>query len=267
METTTDKDLVTCKLAGGLGNWMFQIAACYHVNKIMGKKVVIDTSDIATIHTELSEYKNNIFRKVKFIDSFQKDYEINAEHLPMEYLEIPSKPGNLKMHGYFQNENYVNHIREKILDLFEIDDVTLSYLKEKYSFLESDNTCSIHVRRGNYIERQNVHFVQPIDYYLDCLDEFELDYTNFIIFSDDLDWCKQHFGFLPNKVFVDGNNDFEDLYLMSLCKNNIIANSSFSWWGAWLNKNINKKVYYPKTWFNPNFMRPQNTGSRKWIKK
>jgi hypothetical protein len=259
-------EFVSCKLAGGLGNWMFQISACYHVNKIMDKEVIIDTSDIATIHTELSEYKNNIFKKVKFIDSFQKDYEINAEHLPMEYLEIPSKPGNLKMHGYFQNENYVNHIREKILNLFEIDNVTLSYLKKKYPFIESDDTCSIHVRRGNYIERQNVHFVQPIEYYIESISYFDLESKHFIIFSDDIEWCKDKFSYLPNKTFIEGNKDYEDLYLMSLCKNNIIANSSFSWWGAWLNKNENKKVIYPSIWFNPMFMRPQHTGSKNWIK-
>ena len=71
-----------------------------------------------------------------------------------------------------------------------------------------------------------------------------------MVFSDDLDWCKETF--LGNRfTFISGNRDYQDLFLMSMCKNNIIANSSFSWWGAWLNTNLNKKVIAPKKWFGP----------------
>jgi len=259
-------EVVSCKLAGGLGNWMFQIAVCEHVKKTQNKEVIIDTSDIATIHSPLSDYKNNIFRKVKFTENIEYDDSFNFDGFPMEYMEIPKTTGNLKLHGYFQNENYVNHIREEILDLFEIDDETKEKLELKYPFINDTNTCSIHVRRGNYIERQNVHFVQPIEYYIESISHFDVKTTHFIIFSDDMEWCKEKFAPLPNKTFIEGNKDYEDLYLMSLCKNNIIANSSFSWWGAWLNKNENKKVIYPSIWFNPMFMRPQHTGSKNWIK-
>jgi hypothetical protein len=71
----------------------------------------------------------------------------------------------------------------------------------------------------------------------------------YIIFSDDISWCKENLSFLNNKIFIEGNTDFQDLYLMSKCKNNIIANSSFSWWGAWLNTNKDKIVIAPKKWF------------------
>ena len=175
-------ELVTCKLAGGLGNWMFQIAACYHVNKTLEKKVVIDTSDIATVHSPLSDYEDNIFRKVEFSNSFDSDYHINLDGFPMEFMQIPNEKGNLKMQGYFQNENYVNHIRDKILDLFEIDNDTLDFLRKKYSFISDSNTCSIHVRRGNYIERQNVHYVQPFEYYMRCLKRFQFANNSFYYF-------------------------------------------------------------------------------------
>jgi len=80
----------------------------------------------------------------------------------------------------------------------------------------------------------------------------------YLIFSDDIEWCKLNFDFLENKIFVNGNTDFQDLYLMSKCNDNIIANSTFSWWGAWLNQNPNKKVIAPKIWFG-NFYSNFNT--------
>ena len=72
----------------------------------------------------------------------------------------------------------------------------------------------------------------------------------YLIFSDDLEWCKENFDFIENKVIIEGNTDYQDLYLMSLCKNNIICNSTFSWWGAWLNKNDKKIVIAPEKWFS-----------------
>jgi hypothetical protein len=79
------------------------------------------------------------------------------------------------------------------------------------------------------------------------------DNVIYIVFSDDIDWCKKNLPFLDEKIFIEGNDDFFDLYLMSKCQNNIIANSSFSWWGAWLNKSENKKVMSPKNWFGQSY--------------
>jgi hypothetical protein len=73
----------------------------------------------------------------------------------------------------------------------------------------------------------------------------------FYVFSDDIEWCKNFFSDILDFEFISGNNEIRDLYLMSSCENNIIANSSFSWWGAWLNKNPNKKVIAPSVWFGP----------------
>ena len=85
------------------------------------------------------------------------------------------------------------------------------------------------------------------EYYKNALDIIG-GYENLYVFSDDINWCKTNLKF-KNMVFVEGNDDVEDLWLMSLCDHNIIANSSFSWWGAWLNINPNKKVISPKRWF------------------
>ena len=108
--------------------------------------------------------------------------------------------------------------------------------------------CSIHVRRGDYLTKPNIHPTQTINYYMDAVKLMSPN-TLFLVFSDDIGWCKDNFKDFTNIVFIEGNSDYEDLLLMSLCDNNIICNSSFSWWAAWLNQNPNKKVVAPKLWF------------------
>ena len=84
------------------------------------------------------------------------------------------------------------------------------------------------------------------------------DYNNIFVFSDDITWCRNNLGF-KNMIFVEGNVDIEDLWLMSLCEKNIIVNSSFSWWGAWLQKERNSPVVVPERWFGPNLMLSNDT--------
>jgi hypothetical protein len=90
------------------------------------------------------------------------------------------------------------------------------------------------------------HPVQPISYFEDAIGLIG-DYENIFIFSDDIKWCKENINF-KNSIFVEGNTNIEDLWLMSLCTNNVISNSSFSWWSAYINNN-SKKIIYPKNWF------------------
>ena len=108
----------------------------------------------------------------------------------------------------------------------------------------------MHIRRSNYVSLQNYHSLQEIDYYKKSIEILGED-IHFLIFSDDIDWCDKNLTFIKNKTIINEFSDYEQLYLMSLCNNNIIANSTFSWWGAWLNKNNNKKVVSPKNWFGP----------------
>jgi hypothetical protein len=148
--------------------------------------------------------------------------------------------------------------------LFEIDEQTKNYLTEKYSDILFENTCSIHVRRGNYVERQDFHPLQSIDYYKQAISIIG-ENTLFLIFSDDIEWCESNLDFIKNKIFISGNLDYQDLYLMSMCNHNIIANSSFSWWGAWLNNHKDKKIIYPSLWFN-NGPDSSEIGGENWIK-
>ena len=255
---------VSSHLQGGLGNYLFQIAAAYGISKRDNKELQIDISDIAIIHSPLELYTNNILRNVQFgnIDNFIFIHQ--TQDLPITFTNIPSVNGNLKLDGYYQNEKYFNQYREDILNLYKIDNLTENYLNEKYPTLLFENTCSIHVRRGNYVDRQNFHPLQTIDYYKHSISIIGED-TLFLIFSDDIEWCKINLNFVKNKIFISGNLDYQDLYLMSMCNHNIIANSSFSWWGAWLNQNKNKKVIYPSFWFN-NGPDSSEIGGENWIK-
>ena len=126
-----------------------------------------------------------------------------------------------------------------------------------------ENTVSLHVRRTDYVNLQNYHPIAAIQYYKDALDLIEHDKV--VVFSDDINWCKKNFKF-NNMVFIEGNSNIEDLYLMSMCNNNVIANSSFSWWAAWLNKNEYKKIVAPKVWFGPAAPSDKDIIPDTWIK-
>jgi len=241
-------DIVSCRIMGGLGNYMFQISAAYALSLRDNKKFICDYSDNMVPQKHYSTYTNNIFRKIEFTNQLP-EFERIGEH-GFNYRELPKVEGNVKIFGYFQSEKYFKNYRNEILELFKIDEQTNKKLQEKYSKVLSEDTCSIHVRRGDYIRLSDFHYVQDINYYKNAYQKMGEE-KKYLIFSDDMDWCKQNFDFIKNKIFIENSTDFEDLYLMSFCKNNIVCNSTFSWWGAWLNENPNKKVIIPKNWFGP----------------
>jgi len=257
--------IVSTNLIGGLGNMLFQIASAFSLSLRDNKKLICDTKNMLIPHKPYTVYIENIFRKVEFSDSV--NYEITLQELGFNFSIIPKVDKNIKLLGYYQSEKYFINYKEEVLKLFEIDDTTSEYLKTKYRNLIEENTCSIHIRRGDYLHLPNHHPILSIDYYLDAVKIIGED-KHFLIFSDDISWCESNLDFIPNKTLIKGNSDYQDLYLMSMCKNNIIANSSFSWWGAWLNKNETKKIIAPKNWFGPAYstydtsdLYPQN-----WIK-
>ena len=122
-----------------------------------------------------------------------------------------------------------------------------------YDYLEpinKSNSVSLHVRRGDYLNLKNIG-VLDVDYYIKAVEYIRknVEKPTFYIFSDDLEWCKNSLGFLDDCIYVDWTQtEIDDLKLMSFCRHNIIANSSFSWWGAWLNQNPKKTVIAPKGW-------------------
>lgn len=239
-------DIISTRLMGGLGNMLFQISTAFAISLRDKKEFICDISDMMAPHKSYHYYQNNIFRKIKFSNDIG-DYSLIGEK-SFNYNEIPSHNGNIKLNGYFQSEKYFVNFRREILSLFEIDRDTEEYINEKYQEVLNKSTCSIHVRRGDYVHLPNHHPTQNIDYYKEAVKIIGNEKT-YLIFSDDIDWCRSNFNFINDKIFITNNTDFQDLYLMSKCDHNIIANSTFSWWGAWMNENINKKVVTPKIWF------------------
>lgn len=238
---------VTCKLMGGLGNNLFQISAAYSLSIRDNKKFICDKTDISLSHNPFNHYEKNIFKKIEF-KSDLSNYEIFSEN-GFNHREIPKTNNNLKLIGYFQSEKYFKDNRKEILELFESSKETKEKLNKKYSDISFNNSCSIHVRRGDYLKLQDYHTVLDINYFKKAYESIGEE-KEYLIFSDDLEWCKKNLSFIKNKKFIEGNTDYEDLYLMSICADNIISNSTFSWWGAWLNQN-NNRVISPKKWFGP----------------
>lgn len=257
--------IISTRLMGGLGNMMFQIATAHSVAIRDNKEMICDIRDMQIPHKPYTFYTNNILRNVKFSNDL-----INLNHMGeggFHYTPIPKIDGNVKLVGHFQSEKYFMNYKTEILKLFEIDDTTKNHLLEKYGVIINQDTCSIHIRRGDYLGLPTHHPTQSIDYYKNAI-QIVGEKKHFLVFSDDIEWCKENFNFLNNKTFISDNKDYEDLYLMSLCKNNIIANSTFSWWGAWLNNNENKKVIIPSKWFGVynSHLNTNDLYCDKWIK-
>jgi hypothetical protein len=126
----------------------------------------------------------------------------------------------------------------------------------------------IHIRRGDYVKEYNsLFYLNGIEYINKCIDYFKDNY-NFFIISDDIEWCKYTFSEYKNFYFSNSSNDLLDFALMSLCNHNIISNSTFSWWAAFLNKNINKKVIMPSKWIKrdiPNKVWIKNLLLENWV--
>jgi hypothetical protein len=150
--------------------------------------------------------------------------------------------------GYFASDKYFNHMRDDILSLF-LDQDILAGLRNGFSSI-LENSVSIHVRRGDYLTYPRVYEQLGIDYYQKALslikEKNRVD--NILVFSDDIPWCKEHIKF-SNIYFSECMRDYGDMYLMSLCNHNIMANSSFSWWGAYFNTNKDSMAIMPHKWF------------------
>lgn len=158
--------------------------------------------------------------------------------------------------GYFQCEKYFKEIRNVLLKQFTLKNDLSNYSKSILKLIKtSKNTCSIHVRRGDFINEtnRNIHGICKKEYYERAIEEIQKINikTKYFVFSDDINWCKENLKF-KDIIFVSNPHvsiPHEDILLMSLCHHNIISNSTFGWWGAWLNQNENSKVIAPKRWF------------------
>jgi hypothetical protein len=247
--------MIYCNLKGGLGNMLFQIAATISLS--IDKKIDYCFTNLFD-HISYLNNEKNYNPNLDYANEYLKIFKnLNTCKIlgypelityPFHYTKINSNSNDFIIDGFFQSEKYFKHNKEKILELLDFTFIDEKLLNIKYPFINNNNTTSIHVRRGDYVNYPNHHPTQTIDYYKESIQLLEEITDIFVIFSDDIEWCKNNIHTDKN-VYIENEKDYIELYLMSLCNNNITSNSSFSWWGAWINKNKNKKVIGPKIWF------------------
>mgnify|MGYP001259004649 FL=1 len=231
----------------GLGNQMFQVASAVGYGIKHGHTPVFNIPK--SPHEEDPIYIEHCFYSLNK-ESLSNPHLI-SETASSIYSSIPFVDGDVCLDGYFQSPKYFadeGYIRS-LLSLSTQDDESI---KKRYSDILKKDTVSIHIRRGDYLleSQKTIHPMLPAKYYKKALDEIEHDTV--LCFSDDIKWCKKNLRF-KNVFFVEGNTSWEDMHLMSLCNNNIISNSTFSWWAAFLNKNKNKRVIFPSRWFGDEY--------------
>lgn len=272
--------MIIVKLQGGLGNQLFQYAFGLALKKKYNAKVAYDTKiftrkastqltkrvlDIEKLTGKLPEVNHDKLKRYTWplgiVNTIKYKLHILMGNLPtVEICDLSLVKGqkrikNLYLNGYWQSEKYFLDCRAELLNSIEFKVSKAAHFISIYNELLKDNTtCSIHIRRGDYVTNEvyNNSFVQLTKVYYNLAIQKVIQQdtkTTFIVFSDDILWVKNHMKF-DNAVYCsDENSALEDLHLMSLCNHNIIANSTFSWWGAWLNQNPNKVVVSPKYWF------------------
>lgn len=237
---------------GRLSNQMFQYAALKGIASNKGYQYCIPpkeafgaddwnvrNSDYNIYDVFDLENKNNLRftsnqRIMERVHEFDKDLFDNC-------------PDRADLFGYFQSEKYFKHIENDIRDDFKFKPELFGQCYDFISNTFKSEVISIHIRRGDYVTNPN-HPIQPIEYYTESLLEMP-EGLPVIVFSDDPKWCKEQPQFDSDRFLISENNSTDfDLCLMSQCQYHIIANSSYSWWGAWLAKS--KKIIAPKNWFD-----------------
>lgn len=180
----------------------------------------------------------------------------------IRYAKIPYQPNMRLYDSYFMSYKYFEHQREKILELFSLKDKDQRYIKKKYRHIwQYPKTVGVHIRSQRVPQGfSSKHFSFGKDFYTKAIDLFDKDCL-FVVTSNRLKYAKSCIpDHVKNVIFIEGEDLHIDLYILSLCKHNIIANSTFGWWAAWLNQNPNKKIvrplpdesnrkdYYPPDW-------------------
>lgn len=290
--------MIVVKLMGGLGNQLFQYALGRHLSILNDCELILDTSSLKykgnkpnpnftdreyqlsnfNINARVADEKllkklsnrptglNRLFQK-KYTKVFEKGNQFQSEILSLKKKSI--------IEGYWQSEKYFWNIKDVLIKDLTLKNTSSYENIEVAKKISESNAVSLHVRRGDYISNSlfsEVIGACSLDYYKNAINKIitEIENPTFFVFSDDIAWVKDNFGFITYKIiYVENNNElncYEDIRLMSLCKHNIIANSSFSWWGAWLNSNKEKIVVAPQKWFNDSRITNPDLIPENWIK-
>jgi len=271
------------KILGGLGNQMFQYALYVALKeRFPNERVMIDTScfrgyplhngyeidNIFSLSSDVASCKDIV--RVAYPYPNYRCWQVGKYLLPKRKTTcverkdfafdntVLQQEGDRYFDGYWQHEEYFAFAKEKVLRAFTFPQAISNQNKDTIERALTENSMSIHIRRGDYVSNPFYKGICDTDYYRRAIAYCQetVAPSLYCIFSNDIAWCKKELSaYLPaNKVvYIDwnmGHNSYVDMQIMSCCKHNITANSSFSWWGAWLNRNPQKTVVAPSKWMN-----------------
>jgi hypothetical protein len=261
--------MIYIELMGGLGNQLFQIfcgLAYSFENKIpfkINNNKLDKVSPLDNISLRPTYFNNFFINLSKFTYNNNINLPIYRERSLFKYDKVPSITQNFKLFGYYQSYKYFENNYENIIKLIKLEE-RKQIIKEKYiNYFSNKTPISLHFRIGDYVKNLAMHPVLPIEYYIKSINYLktnigDLERNNYIlIFAEfkDKEKIEKHIQRInhefPNlEILICDYNieDWEQLLLMSLCQHNIIANSSFSWWGAYFNNNSDKCICYPNIW-------------------
>jgi hypothetical protein len=284
--------MIISNIIGGLGNQMFQYAAGRTLAHLNQTFIKLDTSsfsesklrtfDLLSFNANIGFATKQEISNLLPVHNFEKAFQYLSPLKKRSYyrekefsfdkkvLELGS---NVYLKGYFQSEKYFLPAKDIITSDLTFKKELVKNIENFSASINKAVSVSVHIRRGDFDKDSltaDYHGTLDIGYYNSAIELIRAKIPNatFYFFSDNIDWVKENLQ-IPNAVFVSNiitKNHIEDLYLMSQCRHNIIANSSFSWWGAWLNDNPEKIVIAPKKWFNKGPNDTQDLIPSEWIK-
>ena len=237
----------------------------YSLNKLSPNLPLADKNEV-----RWAKKKPNILDKI--FNKNRPTFSYIKEQAPGTYFsELLSLPDNSYINGYFQTEKYFSSIRDTILKDFTLTEPLSPKNQEMLDNIKNSSAVSLHIRRGDYVALQDIYELCSLDYYKSAVEHMLNNVKNphFFIFSDDIPWVEENLKINAPYTLVNINDiprGYFDMWLMKHCKHNIIANSSFSWWGAWLNENPEKIVIAPKTWVKKDNDAFKDIIPHKWIR-
>jgi hypothetical protein len=285
--------MIISELNGGLGNQLFQFAIArnlslklnipfkldvsiynssnnlrqYHLSVFGFKNTLADHTDISFFFPNRANGIARILQTLK--KTYYRPVVIKEQNFKFNADILGYTNNNIYLKGYWQSEKYFSDIRSTLLDDLKI---TVPLRKSNRVLLEkmqSKKSVALHIRRGDYLGIQHQFPIMDAAYYQNAINKiYDNNDYQYFIFSDDIAWCKEVFGESDSIYYSEGNSHYVDLCLMTMCNHNIIGNSTFGWWGSWLNNNPNKKVVVPKQWFGPalGHLDTKDMTPKEWIK-
>ena len=238
---------------GQLGNQMFQYASLKGIAANRGYEYMIPIHAETVVDALGNHLRTELFNpfSMKVNTGFmQSEKYVQEPHYEFSEELFNNCPDDVSLWGFFQTEKYFKHIEDDLREDFTFKREYIEPYEEVKDMF--DNPIALHVRRGDFIQNYKNHHNLTLDHYENALKEFDDD-RQVIIFSDDTNWCKEQEIFSSDRFLAcEIGEPYSELYMMSQCTDFIIANSSFSWWGAWLSTNKDKKVIAPQKWFGVN---------------